>query len=944
MKLKYGLLFFIIMIFALQGISQQKMTVKPDDYKLILNNYSNSVLPFPYSISEKNIVTGYPNIRVFPSNINQSCASATLSNINPNFIFAGANTDNGVGYYYSNNGGVTWSGGDLLSGSSLFSTNPSCIYDNTPIIYYNYFDNFIVTDRSYNNGAGWSGRITVPSDNQFDMSNIVVDNKSSSPYYKRVYVGWSNFNFAQPLISISYSTNQGASYISYKNIGQPLAGHFEQGVNLQTGNSGEVFAVWATPNLNSNIEDHIGFSMSVNGGDNWSVPTTPITIGGIRGYLLNSAIRVNSFPSLAVDKSGGVNNGKLYVCWAQKNLAPAGTDADICFSSSANNGSLWSAPVRVNDDALNNGKQQFLPRITIDQTTGKIMIVYYDTRDFLANDSCNIYMAVSADGGNTFSNIKISDHSHRPAPLAGYADGYYSDYVSVTAQNDVVHPFWTDNRNGVSQLYTTNITLKPYISHSPLKDSENLTGPYVVNASIISFGTNLIAGETKVFWGRGGITDSIIMTNSGGNNWTASIPGNGTQNIYRYYIQTKDANGRYSTLPDNAPTGYFSFNVGTDVTKPVITHIPKNFVPYTLWPDTLKATVSDNTGLDSVWVVWYKNNPGTGLNEFKLNLVMNDIFRGIFNSSQSLVEPSDSVFYKIFARDNSSNHNTDSTILYKLLISNILVVTLGSGTAVASYPYRTFYTDSRTDMLYTASEINAQGGALSRIMGIAFNVLNASPQMMSGFNLKIQNTSLTSLTGFTSTGWVNEYSFNYTVPGTGWQYIAFQTPFIWNGTSNLLVEICFNNIGFNANTNVAATPVSNMTWHQAQDLPSGNGCTDLNAGTTQVNRPDISFVLNSILAVENQGTTIPKEYKLSQNYPNPFNPKTRINYSIPAKDFVSLKIYDILGREISTLVKEIKSPGNYTVEFNADEFSSGVYFYRLETTNFSDTKRMILVK
>jgi len=64
---------------------------------------------------------------------------------------------------------------------------------------------------------------------------------------------------------------------------------------------------------------------------------------------------------------------------------------------------------------------------------------------------------------------------------------------------------------------------------------------------------------------------------------------------------------------------------------------------------------------------------------------------------------------------------------------------------------------------------------------------------MSGFNINMQNTALTTLSGFTSTGWTNVYTGTYTVPGTGWQYIDLQTPFAWNGTSNIMVEVCFGN-------------------------------------------------------------------------------------------------------------------------------------------------------
>jgi len=91
---------------------------------------------------------------------------------------------------------------------------------------------------------------------------------------------------------------------------------------------------------------------------------------------------------------------------------------------------------------------------------------------------------------------------------------------------------------------------------------------------------------------------------------------------------------------------------------------------------------------------------------------------------------------------------------------------------------------------------------------------------------------------------------------------------------------------------------------------------------------------------------IPTEFKLEQNYPNPFNPATIISYQIPASGFVSLKVYDILGREVATLVNEYQQTGNHYSTFSTLHYSlsSGVYFYRLKTGNFSETKKMLLIK
>mgnify|MGYP005839630877 CR=1 FL=1 len=88
----------------------------------------------------------------------------------------------------------------------------------------------------------------------------------------------------------------------------------------------------------------------------------------------------------------------------------------------------------------------------------------------------------------------------------------------------------------------------------------------------------------------------------------------------------------------------------------------------------------------------------------------------------------------------------------------------------------------------------------------------------------------------------------------------------------------------------------------------------------------------------------PSNFALYQNYPNPFNPLTNISYTIPASSFITLKVYDVLGNEIRTLVNEEKSKGNYEMEFNAIDLPSGIYFYRFQSANFVETKKMILLR
>jgi hypothetical protein len=91
-------------------------------------------------------------------------------------------------------------------------------------------------------------------------------------------------------------------------------------------------------------------------------------------------------------------------------------------------------------------------------------------------------------------------------------------------------------------------------------------------------------------------------------------------------------------------------------------------------------------------------------------------------------------------------------------------------------------------------------------------------------------------------------------------------------------------------------------------------------------------------------SVVPLTIYLGNNYPNPFNPSTKIDYAIPQNGFVTLKVYDLLGREISTLVSETKTAGKYTVVFNAGALSAGVYCYKLTTANYSEVKKMMLIK
>ena len=102
--------------------------------------------------------------------------------------------------------------------------------------------------------------------------------------------------------------------------------------------------------------------------------------------------------------------------------------------------------------------------------------------------------------------------------------------------------------------------------------------------------------------------------------------------------------------------------------------------------------------------------------------------------------------------------------------------------------------------------------------------------------------------------------------------------------------------------------------------------------------------LGDVTSLENESLSQPNNFYLSQNYPNPFNPSTKISWQSPVGSNQTLKVFDVLGNEVATLVDEYKSAGNYEIEFDASKLSSGIYFYRLTSSEFNQVKKMILVK
>ncbi len=201
------------------------------------------------------------------------------------------------------------------------------------------------------------------------------------------------------------------------------------------------------------------------------------------------------------------------------------------------------------------------------------------------------------------------------------------------------------------------------------------------------------------------------------------------------------------------------------------------------------------------------------------------------------------------------------------------------------------------------------------------------------------------------------------------ELLSFTSEVIGNDVRlNWLTSTETNNMGFNVERKQVSSPQSSVgnlanTYWEKIGFVNGQGTTtepqtysfsdnDLDAGNYQYRLKQMdfngSFEYSNIIDVE---IISPNKFSLEQNYPNPFNPSTTIHYTIPdvtlsgvEGSLVQLKVYDVLGNEIATLVNEEKPAGNYEIDFNASKLSSGVYFYTLKVGSFVETKKMILLQ
>ena len=413
-----------------------------------------------------------PDVGTFGTltNTTQSENSVFVNPLDNNKVINSNNSTNwpvtilyGTSNLRSTDGGATWFGTVDLPSAGSNSGDPAAAIDLNGRYYVGYINNSFGQGVAYstNEGTSWSA-VNITGSGTDDKNHLWVDNSPSSAYEGHLYSAWTSFGTNSDIV-ISRSTNSGTSWSTPVDISLAVAGgSHDQGVSIQTGPNGEVYAAWAVYDCWPCDETAIGMAKSVDGGATYAPATRIIT--GIRGirqeYPSTFLHRVNSFPVMAVDNSQGARSGWIYVVWTNHGVpgVNTGNDRDVYMIRSTNGGTSWSSPIKVNQDPSGLGKLHYEPWVSVDPVTGALSVIFYDNRN-TTGSQVETWVATSIDGGNTWEDFRVSDVAFTPSPIPGLAGGYMGDYLAIASRGGKVYPVWTDNRNGIALSYTSPFQL-----------------------------------------------------------------------------------------------------------------------------------------------------------------------------------------------------------------------------------------------------------------------------------------------------------------------------------------------------------------------------------------------------------------------------------------------------------------------------------------------------
>lgn len=384
-----------------------------------------------------------PGIAINPKNVKQMVAGSNIRNV-----------------YHSDDGGMTWTKDTMRSKEHGVYGDPCIVADTSGNFYFFHlgdpdhkgwsgtsFLDRIVCQRSVDGGKTWSDGTSIGLNHphQQDKEWVVVDSKTNT-----IYVTWTEFDKYESKnptdssrILFSSSADGGSTWSVPLRLSQ-FAGNCAdndstvEGAVPAVGADGELYVAWA-------FDQKIYFDKSIDRGKTW-LSKDILVCDQPDGwdFEVSGIYRCNGMPVTVCDNSNSPNRGNIYVNFSDQRNGKENTD--IWLVKSVDKGSTWSKPTRVNNDTTK--RQQFMSWMAIDQSTGYLYIVFYDRRN-QADDSTDVYLAVSKDGGTTFTNEKINEQTFKPNKYV-----FLGDYLNIAACNGVVRPVWVSADGFKTILWT----------------------------------------------------------------------------------------------------------------------------------------------------------------------------------------------------------------------------------------------------------------------------------------------------------------------------------------------------------------------------------------------------------------------------------------------------------------------------------------------------------
>lgn len=384
--------------------------------------------------------------------------SIAVSRKDPNIIVAGVVLNRAI---HTSDGGVTWNETLLESPYGVYG-DPTVISDHKGNFYFLHLADPSGQGRS---NEAWLDRIVSQKSDDggktWDTGSFFGNNPPKDqdkqwatvhPKKEIIYATWTQFDTygmkevgCQSNILFTMSSG-GKKWDKPIQINQTPGDCIDddntaEGAVPAVAMDGRIFIAWAN-------QGYIYLDRSYDGGKTWLNSDLAIVkqVGGW-SMKIPGLRRCNGMPVLMVDTSPSRYQSSLYLVYADQSKGE--NDTDIWFVRSTNRGDNWAPALRINKDAP--GKHQFLPWMTIDQTTGYIYIVYYDRRDY-DDLHTDVYLAYSTDGGNTFTEKKISE-----SPFIPDDSKFFGDYNNVSAHGGTIAPIWTRMDNGRTSVWTAVI-------------------------------------------------------------------------------------------------------------------------------------------------------------------------------------------------------------------------------------------------------------------------------------------------------------------------------------------------------------------------------------------------------------------------------------------------------------------------------------------------------